>query len=115
MYILAKNGFGRWSAFLWHFAFFVYRHHSAWFNQVQKYYYKRSHTSLNAFLEKSHRKADRLPEQFSGSIYLYEQCMNRMADSCTLALYVDGSGEYIRSVSRKYFEQRKVLHFQGMK
>ncbi len=33
--VLPKNGCGRWSAFLEHFYFFVYRHHCTWLNHVQ--------------------------------------------------------------------------------
>jgi hypothetical protein len=42
-YILAKNGCGRWSDFLGHFATFVSIHRSAYFNTVQQltYVFKR--------------------------------------------------------------------------
>ncbi len=33
--VLPKNGSGKWSAFLWHFAFFMYRRHCTWFHHVQ--------------------------------------------------------------------------------
>ncbi len=33
--VLPQNGSGRWSAFLWHFAFFMYRRHCTWFHHVQ--------------------------------------------------------------------------------
>ncbi len=39
--------------------------------------YIRSHTRLYAFLEKSYRKADHMPQPFLGSTDLYEQCMYR--------------------------------------
>ena len=38
-YILPKNGCGIWSAFLWHFAIFVFIHRSAVFNTVQQLTY----------------------------------------------------------------------------
>ncbi len=37
--VLPKNGSGRWSAFLWHFAIFVYRRHCTWFHHVQQLTY----------------------------------------------------------------------------
>jgi hypothetical protein len=42
---------------------------------------------MYAFLKKCYRKADHLPQPFLGSTSLYEPCMYRRADSCTLALY----------------------------
>lgn len=41
---------------------------------------------------KCYRKADHLPQPFLGGIYLYEQCMYTLADSCTLALSKGGTG-----------------------
>ncbi len=50
--------------------------------------YSSWHMRMYAFLKKCCRKADHLPQPFLGSIYVYEPCMYRNADSCTLALYV---------------------------
>ena len=52
VYILAKNCRGRWSAFLCHFAFFVSRHHSAWFKHVQPLTYT-SKRVFGIFLQES--------------------------------------------------------------
>ena len=41
--VLPKNGSGRWSAFLWHFAIFVYRRHCTWFHHVQQLTYAYVH------------------------------------------------------------------------
>ena len=41
--VLPKNGSGRWSAFLWHFAIFVYRRHCTWFGHVQQLTYAHVH------------------------------------------------------------------------
>jgi hypothetical protein len=59
--------------------------------------YSRCHTRMYTFLKKCYRKADHLQQPFSGSIYVYEPCMYRNADSSTLALYV-GSWRLYRRV-----------------
>jgi hypothetical protein len=41
--VLPKNGSGRWSAFLWHFAIFVYRRHCTWVHHVQQLTYAYVH------------------------------------------------------------------------
>ena len=46
-------------------------------NHVQQWLYTKK--------AKCHRKADHLPQPFLGSTDLYEPCMYRKADSCTLA------------------------------
>ncbi len=50
--------------------------------------YSSWHTLMYAFLKKCYRKADHLTQPFLGSTYLSEPCMYRIANSCTLALYV---------------------------
>jgi hypothetical protein len=69
--------------------------------------YKRWHTRMYAFLKKCYRKADHLPQPFLGSTSLYETCMYRRADSCTLALYVR-SWRLYRRVRRQFL--KKILY-----
>ena len=63
--------------------------------------YSSWHTLMYVFLKKRYRKADHLPQPFLGSTYLSEQCMHRIADSCTLELYV-GPWRLYRQVWRQF-------------
>ncbi len=68
VYIPPKTSSGRWSAFLWHFHIFMYRHQYTLFIHCLTMF-KRWRTCIYTFFSKCYRKADHLPEPFLGGIY----------------------------------------------
>jgi hypothetical protein len=106
--VLPENGSGMWSAFLWHFfktRTYAYVSVCTCLNHVQLWLYTKK--------AKCHKKADHMPKPFSGSTDLYEPCIYRIADSCTLAWYSASWRRYKREntlVELRYYMYMYIHH-----